>query len=849
MVEAVILFSDLKAMIQKHWAGVLTLAIFSGLPLHAELAVTNVPFKEIHITAGPEDGRVAYKTAQMLEGLHFSHHALDTEYAGQFMDLYLEKLDRQHLHFLQTDLVGFERFRTNLDQLTLNSQRKADVTPAFEIFACFIARLQQRVAYAENLLRHEKFEFKSDERVAINRKDLPYPKDLDEAHKLWRQNLRLEYLQEKLGLEDARKSSRTNGLVLITEDYSKMKNSTPDTTIELLESPDKKSPAKKKSGDYSENKAEETKGKPAVPASTKSIHEQIVETLIHRYQRSLRMFADWNNQDVLGEYLTALAHVYDPHSDYFNNEQVQQFQISMNLALFGIGAELKFDDGYCRISKLMAGGPAFKDKQLKPGDRIVAVAQSNQPPVDVIEMNLNKTVQLIRGPKGTEVQLTVIPEHESAPRTVIRLIRDEIPLPDSAAKGKIIELPGQTGATKRLGVINLPSFYAPMGPSARSGKDSSGEYTSVDVAKLLTKFKTEKVGGVILDLRYNGGGSLEEAIRLAGLFIKEGPMVQVKTSDGRVIVAPDPDPTSLYDGPLIVLTSRFSASASEIVAAALQDYGRALIVGDISTHGKGTVQSVNYITNYLRLDDPEKNNGALKVTVQKFYRASGVSTQLKGVLPDIVLPNVWNYSKDIGESALDHPLECDKIDSANYDRLDLVQPYLADLLKRSTARVATNKDFDYVRDDIERFRKRQEDKTVSLNEKQRLKEMAEDKARAEAQKKERLARQEPDQKVYELSLKQADLPGLPPPVQKTNSSSRAAVSVGTNSPTNLAATDLSPTAILSAAGHNSVTNTGTMAVTDEEPAPVDVTLDEAQRILADYISLMQKRGLVTSTRP
>ena len=796
MVEAVVLFSDLKAMIENYWAGVLTLAVFSALPLRAELAVTNVPFKEIHVTPGPEDGRVVYKTAQMLEGLHFSHHSLDAEYAGQFMDFYLEKLDRQHLHFLQTDLNGFERFRTNLDHLTLNAQRKADVTPAFEIFACFITRLQQRVAYAEELLRHEKFEFKSDERVAINRKDLPYPKDLDEAHKLWRQNLRLEYLQEKLGLEDAKK------------------NSTAATN--------------------------------AVP-STKSIHEQIVETLTHRYQRSLRMFADWNNQDVLGEYLTALAHVYDPHSDYFNNEALQQFTISMNLALFGIGAELRFVDGYCTISKLMPGGPAAKDKQLKPGDRIVAVAQSNLPPVDVIEMNLNKTVQLIRGPKGTEVQLTVIPEHESAPRTVIRLIRDEIPLPDSAAKGKIIELPGQAGETKRLGVINLPSFYAPMGPSAK-GKDSSGEYTSVDVAKLLTKFKSEKVGGVILDLRYNGGGSLEEAIRLAGLFIKEGPMVQVKTSDGRIIVAPDPDPTTIYDGPLIVLTSRFSASASEIVAAALQDYGRALIVGDISTHGKGTVQSVNYITNYLRLDDPEKNNGAIKVTVQKFYRASGVSTQLKGVLPDIVLPTVWNYSKDIGESSLEHPLECDTIKSAEFDKLNLVQPYLGDLLKRSTARVATNKDFDYVRDEIEKFRKRQDDKTISLNEKQRLKEMAEDKARAEAQKKERLARKETDEKVYEISLKQADLPGLPPPVQKTNSLAKAADAAGKTKSVNVQA-DIHLSPADSDPAHTGAPKVNAVTVADEEPSPVDVNLDEAERILTDYISLMQKRGLLTATRP
>lgn len=778
-------------MIQNYWAGVLTLAIFGTLPLRAELAVTNVPFKEIHIMPGPEDGRVAWKTAQMLEGLHFSHHALDAEFGSEFMDFYLEKLDRQHLLFLQSDLNSFERFRTNLDHLTLNAQKKADVTPAFEIFACFIARQQQRVAYVEDLLQHEKFEFKTDERVAINRKDLPYPQDLDEAHKLWRQILRLEYLQEKLGIEEARKNPPAG-----------------TNTVK----------------------------------STKPVHEQIVETLTHRYQRNLRMYADLNNQDVMGEYLTSLAHVYDPHSDYFNKEALDQFTISMNLALFGIGAELRFDDGYCKISKLMPGGPAAKGKQLKPGDRIVAVAQSNQPPVDVIEMNLNKTVQMIRGPKGTEVQLTVIPENDSAPRTVISLIRDEIPLPDSAAKGKIIELPGRAADSKRLGVINLPSFYAPMGAPPSASRETSGVYTSVDVAKLLKKFKSENVGGVILDLRYNGGGSLDEAIKLAGLFIKEGPVVQVKDSNGGIYVLPDRDPSTIYDGPLIVLTSRFSASASEIVAAALQDYGRALIVGDISTHGKGTVQSVNYLKDYIHLEDPEKNTGALKVTVQKFYRASGISTQLKGVLPDIVLPSVWNFSKDIGESSLEHPLECDTIKSAAFDKLDLVQPYLGDLLKFSSTRVATNQEFNYVRDDIERFRKREADKTVSLNEKQRLKEMAEDKARADAQKKERLARKEADEKVYEISLKQADLPGLPAPVQKTNAPALAAADpdaldsalAATNSRTHLARR---------VPGHSP----GNSLTADEEPAPVDVNLMEAEHILEDYISLMQKRGLLTAT--
>ena len=800
-------FPRLKAMIRNCWAGMLMLALCAGLPVRADTAATRRAGGEIRISPGPEDGRIAFATAYLLEHLSFSHHPLDAKYASEFFDSYLEALDPQHLHFLQTDLADFERYRTNLDHLTITTNGQADVTPAFKIFARFIERLQQRVAYVDDLLQHEKFEFNSDERIVVNRHDLPYPKDMDEARQLWRQRLRFEYLQEKLGLEDAKKNKAAGTNV---NAVSVQPGETNDRNV--VQQPDL------------------LKNKLPATSAVKSIPEQIVETLTHRYQRSLRWFADWNNQDVLGIYLTALAHVYDPHSDYFNKAELEQFTINMNLALFGIGAQLHADDeGYCKIEKLLTGGPAEKSKKIEVGDRIVAVAQSNQPPVDVVEMSLNKTVQMIRGAKGTEVQLTIIPEHASAPRNVISLIRDEIPLPDQAAKGKIIELPGANGESKRLGVIDLPSFYAPIGTSSRSAGDSSGEYASVDVAKLLKKYKQENVGGVILDLRRNGGGSLEEAIRLAGLFIKKGPIVQVKTWEGRVIVAQDPDPSVLYDGPLIVLTSRFSASASEIVAAALQDYGRALIVGDVSTHGKGTVQQVNYLTNHMHIEDPDKNNpGALKVTVQKFYRASGVSTQLKGVLPDIVLPTVWNYSKDIGESALEHPLECDTIAGADYDKLDLVQPYLSDLLKHTNERMATNKDFAYVYEEIEKFRKQQEDKTISLNEQQRRKEMDENEARDKARNKERLTRKEPDEKVYEITLKQADLPGLPPPDQKTNS---------------LAAKPL----VMSGAGTNIASAAASATVeSDEATAPVaDTDLDEAERILLDYISLLQKRAMLT----
>jgi carboxyl-terminal processing protease len=438
-------------------------------------------------------------------------------------------------------------------------------------------------------------------------------------------------------------------------------------------------------------------------------------------------------------------------------------------------------------------------------------------------------------------------------RRVVALIRDEIKLEDQEVKGKVIELPAGAKTPPRIGVIDLPSFYATIdlgGPkSVEPAAEDGGagrptpRSTSADVARLLKKFTDEKVAGVILDLRRNGGGSLEEAIKLTGLFIKEGPVVQVRGSDDGLLVREDTDPTVAYDGPLIVLTSRFSASASEIVAGALQDYGRALVVGDISTHGKGTVQNLNPLRFWVKPATATATNdpGQLKVTIQKFYRASGASTQLKGVMPDIVLPSVLNYSKDIGEDALENPLKWDTIPSAKFEKLNLVAPCLSELLKRSNHRVTSDQDFAYVREDIELFRKNQADKTISLNEKQRLKEKDELEARQKARDQERLARKEPDRKIYELALKQLALPGLPPPVEKTNAAAKSfagkAASFGTS--TNSASVAPKPPAPPGELDEDEA---------EETPPAVDAALEEAERILVDYIALLSQKSLVTVNR-
>jgi carboxyl-terminal processing protease len=380
----------------------------------------------------------------------------------------------------------------------------------------------------------------------------------------------------------------------------------------------------------------------------------------------------------------------------------------------------------------------------------------------------------------------------------------------------------------RLGVIDLPSFYATIDTRGNPRPKS----TSADVEKLLKKFNDEKVAGVILDLRRNGGGSLEEAVKLTGLFIKDGPVVQIRDHSGQVLVEDDTDPSVAYDGPLIVLTSRLSASASEIVAGALQDYGRALIVGDVSTFGKGTAQRLYPLRAVIDTDTMTNDPGILKITNSKFYRASGASTELKGVAADIVLPSIWNSATDIGENMLDNHLPWDVIDSAKFDKLNMVRPYVPELLRNSLTRIATNKDFAYLREDIEQFKKAQADKTLSLNEKQQLKEWQEAEARKKAREAERLARKEPNEKIYRITLKQADLPGLPPPLKKTNSLATAgstnAVSIAE---ANLSAED--PDDDLDEAPDANDT-------LNEDFWRRKAELEEAENILMDYIAVLPK---------
>ncbi|MGZ5023344.1 MAG: carboxy terminal-processing peptidase [Chthoniobacterales bacterium] len=479
------------------------------------------------------------------------------------------------------------------------------------------------------------------------------------------------------------------------------------------------------------------------------------QLVARRYDRLMRNVHEEDQPEQVKLFLAALAQTYDPHSEYLSKADLKNFSINMGLSLVGIGAMLRSEDGYAKIESLVPGGPAQRHGGVKVGDKITAVAQGPAEFQDVRDMRLDKVVEMIRGKKGTKVRLLIIPGDaaDAAKRKTIELVRDEIKLKDQEARADIVIKKDRNGEPVKLGWITLPSFYADMERHQKS--------TTKDVLALLKRLKKEDVKGLVIDLRRNGGGSLEEAISLTGLFLKSGPIVQTKGSNGNIVVSSDPDPSVAYSGPLVVLTSRQSASASEIFAAALQDYERALIVGDKSTFGKGTVQTILEIGRFTSLlGSASQEDGALKLTIQKFYRVAGGSTQLQGVASDIVLPSLTDLP-EFGEGALKNCLPYDEVPKARYTKwAEPPQIYLEELKRRSEARVKEDPEFHYVMEDMERLRRKLDDNRISLNEDTRRTELNEDKMRKDARAKDRLARQTEDSKIYRLTLDTVDKPNL-----------------------------------------------------------------------------------------
>ena len=623
------------------------------------------------LLSAPNYGTIAQYVANLIQNNHYSRTDFEDEVSEKFLESYLKFLDSNKLYFNQKDIDSFnKKYKTTLDDYIF----EGSIQPATDIYNLYVERVTKRVEKIKEILNTKEFKFDSDRTVEKRRKDSDWATDEQACDQLWENILEGQLLEEEI--RKRRQTERAKELGKKLED--------------ILGDDSKESPKEK---------------------------------ILNRYTRFMETLDKNDKEEACNFFLSTLSQVYDPHSEYFSQSELENFQVNMQNKLVGIGALLQMDDGAAKIQGLVVGGPADRGGELQIGDRIVGVSQgSDNEMVDILYMKLNRVVDMIRGEKNTTVILKVVPTDAPDETKLISIVRDEVKLKDKAANAELIEVMGDDGVATKIGWINLYAFYADMQRGTVS--------CSFDVKRLLERLKKEKIESLVIDLRGNGGGSLEEAIRLTGLFIDGGPVVQAKSAKGRITNKKSKVPNAIYDGPLVVLTDRSSASASEIFAAALQDYGRAIVVGDKSTFGKGTVQTVMPVRNYMPAifpKDTKDRAGALKVTIQKFYRIAGGSTQLKGVVPDIILPS-YRDALETGEESLPNALEHDSIAKMKYESLDL-QETRQQLLKLSEQRVKSDKEFNYIIEDNKRYKEINDRNEVSLNIEKRLEENKKEKER------------------------------------------------------------------------------------------------------------------------
>ncbi|MEN8254179.1 MAG: carboxy terminal-processing peptidase [Verrucomicrobiota bacterium] len=613
--------------------------------------------------------RISRSVAYSLPVYHLNQLSFDENIATNAFNLFINALDPSRSYYLQSDI---DAFTLESPELAKRLLKKGDIGFATRAFDILMERIENRMAFTEELLE-KGFDTSTDETFLWDRKEAEWIKTEAEWDELWRKRMKNEYI--------ARLVSRQ-----VYADEKEAETNTVDSAETIVTNI-----VANAEGEYDEE-AEDADLSPE-------------EFILERYKQFKLTMESFDEEMLLQRYLTAFSHVYDPHSDYMSPSSVEDFDINMKLSLVGIGAMLRPDDGAAKIVRVIPGGPADQDGRLKAGDKIIAVAQGDDEPVSILHWPLYKAVRIIRGEIDSKVVLTIIPASDrSGTRTKkIDLIRDEVKLEEQAAKSEVKEIDLGDGNTRRLGVITLPDFYADFDATSKNQKDA--RRASTDVRRLINELTLEGIEGLVLDLRNNGGGSLVESIDIAGLFISSGPIVQVKERGG-VQVLPDADPEVDYDGPMIVLVNRLSASASEILAAALQDYKRAIIVGDKQTHGKGTVQTLMSLGG--------NRLGSLKLTTAGFYRINGGSTQLKGVTPDIVIPSYLDVM-DIGEDSLKHALPWDTIRPAMYRTANGLADLIPLLAEQSRERIENNGEFQLYLQRRERLKERFETKTVSLS--------------------------------------------------------------------------------------------------------------------------------------
>jgi carboxyl-terminal processing protease len=610
----------------------------------------------------PLSGRVARTLASQLPERHLTRRPMDEALATSAMDLFLSGVDFDRTVFLKSDIDAFQARTPDLVRM-LN---EGDLTFAMQVFETFKERLAERLTFSETVLKAG-FDFKRNDTYVWRRQKAPWPVSPEERDELWRKKLQHETLARILAVQFA------------AEEAAK-------TAPEKDAKP--------------EDAAKE-------PEAVQDAHLSPEEFVLKRQRQYYLMIKDSDEEWILDRFFSAFTRSYDPHSDYLSPVKSEDFNINMSLSLVGVGAMLSTEDGLAKIERVIPGGPIDRDGRIQANDRIVAIAQGDEPPVDILHWPLYRIVRLIRGEKNTRVTLTIWPAADisGASERRIELVRDEVKLEEQAATGEVRETTAPDGSPRKIGILKLPEFYADFKGLQTNGNEA--RRASRDVRKLLEEFRGKGVEGVIFDLRNNGGGSLPDAIEIAGFFIQSGPVVQIR-DEQQVQVASDPDPDVVYDGPLVVLINRMSASASEIVAAALQDYHRALIVGDKRTHGKGTVQTL------LPLNRNEDQMGQLKITTASFYRIAGGSTQLKGVEADIPVSSPLDVL-EVGEESLPNALPWTRVDPSFYAIFQDAVPPVDGLRVRSEARRKADPEFVQRDELITRIGQRMKSDSISLN--------------------------------------------------------------------------------------------------------------------------------------
>lgn len=600
------------------------------------------------LVSKPVYGREANVIVQILNKNHFRKITLNDSLSATILDHYIKEMDNNKSYFLASDIKSFEKYRSTIDDLTVQE----NIEPAYEIYNLFRKRYKERMDYALNTLINQNFDYSSNEVYETEREKEPWAKSTEELNDLWRKVVKSQALSLKLA------------------------GKKPD---------------------------------------------EIKETLKKRYERFVKSMSQVNAEDVFSLYMNSITEAFDPHTNYLSPKSTELFKQSMSLSLEGIGARLQTDNDYTKIFEIVPGGPAAKSGLLSANDIITGVAQGKDGEmIDVIGWRIDDVVKLIKGPKGTTVRLQIFPALTGVkgPSKEISIVREKVKLEDQAAKKQVINYL-QDGKDIKLGVITLPNFYMDFDEYQKGNPDYRS--TTRDVRKLIGELKAEGVDGLVMDLRNNGGGSLMEAVELTGLFIKEGPVVQVKNSMNRVEVLPDDDKDIFYNGPMVVLTNRFSASASEIFAGAIQDYQRGVIVGE-STYGKGTVQTVYDLKRALPVNEPV---GELKFTFQKFYRVTGSSTQHKGVMPDIVMPSALD-AEHYGESANPSALPWDVIKSVSFQKSSSINSkVIAQLNQSFRDRMKFDANLKKYTAETEDLKKTLSQTKISLNETVRKQEMSE----------------------------------------------------------------------------------------------------------------------------